>query len=826
MWRIASKYCFVIVIILLPAGALAAEAAAPDYERDVAPIFAKYCAGCHNGNDRAGELSLESFAELQKGGEKGAAVLPGRADASLMIRALTGEIEPSMPPPDNPRPGDKEVKVLRDWIDGGAAGPSGSTTYLPAVKAPSIATAPGVHAYLTSLALSPDGKRLALGSYQHVELVDAATKQLRATTDDLPGKVMAVAFSSDGSRFVAASGLAGLYGVATICKSDDGSIIAQIKGHRDAIYDAQFSPNGQLLATCSYDRVVDLWNVADGKLIRSMTGHNGAVYHLAFSPDGSVLASASADATVKLWSVKTGERLDTLGQAEGEQFAAVFTPESNSVLAGGADRQLRQWAFVSRDKPATNPLTASRTAHASTILKLAITPNGKYAVTASQGRELVLWDAKTLTPLKRFEALPDVVTGLAFAPDSASFYVACINGDWQKHDLPEEAGDHSTAAERTSEVTAAEPSHDPPAAAATSTEQEPNNSPGEANPIGTNDLVTGVISAGDKDHAADNDLFRFQATKGQRLVFEIDAARSKSPLDSKLEVLTAEGKPIPRVVLQAVRGSYFTFRGHDSVDPNDIRMQGAADMEINDYVYSNGDVMRLWLLPHGPDSGFTVYPGTGPNRFAYFGSTAITHALNESCYIVEPHDPVEKLIPNGLPIYTLYYENDDDGWRKLGTDSRIAFTAPTDGDYLVRVSDARGMGGEKYSYELSVRPARPDFEISIGEKNLAINAGSGKEFSLIVDRKDEFDGPINVAVSTLPRGFHVSSPLTIEAGQVAAFGTFTADADAPDPAMDEARNVSITASATLDGNQAAPKSIKVGELKLAPKPKFLVRLMP
>jgi hypothetical protein len=826
MWRITTT-CVAIAAALLPACALAAEVAAPNFERDVAPIFAKYCAGCHNGTDHEGELSLDSYADLQNGGKKGAIVLAGRADASLMIRALTGEIEPAMPPPDNPHPSDKEIGVLRDWIDSGAVGPTGSSTLLPDIKAPSIATAHGVHPYLTSLALSPDGTRLALGLYRRVELVDPATKRVLATTGELPGKVMSVAFSRDGSRFVAGSGLAGLYGVATICRTEDGVMISQIKAHRDAVYDAKFSPDEQLLATCSYDRVVDLWNLADGKLLRSLTGHNGAVYDVAFSPDGSVLASASADATVKLWNVKTGDRLDTLGQPEGEQCAAAFTPDGSSVLAAGGDRQLRRWTFVSSDKPATNPLAASRTAHSSTILKLAVSPDGKHVVTASQGRELVLWDTATLIPIKRYEAPPDVATGIAFEPNGNSFYVGCINGAWQNYDLPEAASGHVAKAEETKPVTVDEVSHEEAPTAKESAEHEPNNTPADANSIGTNSVTAGVIGARETDQGADVDLYRFHATKGQRLVLEIDAARSKSPLDSKLEILTAEGKPVPRVVLQAVRSSYYTFRGHDSVDPNDVRFQGAADMEINDYVYSNGDVMKLWLLPHGPDSGFVVYPGTGPSRFAYFGSTAITHALNEPCYIVEPHDPAEKLIPNGLPTYTLYYENDDDGWRKLGTDSRIDFTAPKDGDYLARVSDVRGTGGEKYVYKLIVRPARPDFEITIGEKNLAINAGSGKEFAVTADRKDEFDGPITLAVSKLPRGFHISSPLTIEAGQTTAYGAITADLDAPDPAGDDARFVLITASAAdLNGKRLESKSIKVGELKLAPKPKFIVRVLP
>ena len=87
----------------------------------------------------------------------------------------------------------------------------------------------------------------------------------------------------------------------------------------------ELSPDGKLLATCSYDRQINLWDVASGKLVRTFTGHNGAVFDLAFSPDGAILASASADDTVKIWNVQPGERLDTLGQPEGEQSAVAIS---------------------------------------------------------------------------------------------------------------------------------------------------------------------------------------------------------------------------------------------------------------------------------------------------------------------------------------------------------------------------------------------------------------------------------------------------------------------------------------------------------------------
>lgn len=815
-------------LMLLPAIGFAADASPPDYSRDIAPILAKYCAGCHNGADHEGELSMESFADLQKGGEKGAVIVPGRADASLMIRALTGEIEPAMPPEDQAQPSEKEVELLKAWIDAGAKGPEGAAIPRPELKTPAITPAANVRPYLTSFALSPDGKRLALGKYRHVELVDPASRRVLATTGDLVGKVNSISFSRDGSRFVASSGVAGLYGVATICDASNGKSISEITGHRDVIYDAELSPSGKLLATCSYDRVISLWDVVTGKLVRSLTGHNGAVYDIVFSPDGSLLASASADDTVKIWNVKTGERFDTLGQPEGEQSAVVFSPDSKSIVAGGNDRQLRLWTLQSRDKPQINPLKFSGTAHKSPITRIAYSPDGSKIATASEGRELVMWDAATLAPIHRYEDQSDVVTGLTFTPDGKRILAARIDGSWRRYALPKSGGVTSIAkhdadlppkvADQSSEITEAKPSE--------STEQEPNNSAIAANQNSPNSIVSGNIEATSGEGVPDFDVFRFHAEKDEPLVLEINAARSKSPLDSKLEVLDLAGQPIPRVVLQAVRTSYFTFRGHDSLDVDDYRVHGFQDMELNDFVYCNGEVNKLWLFPRGPDSGFLVYPGVGTRRFAYFGSTAITHAVNEPIYIVRAYKPDEKILPNGLPVYTLYYENDDDGMRMLGDDSRVAFTAPATGDYLVRVSDVRGFGGEDYKYQLTVRPARPDFEISMDAKDLTINAGSGKEFTVTVKRKDDFDGEIRIDLARLPPGFRATKPLTIQAGQTFARGVIAADADAPPLTAENAKATVWTASAIVDGKRIKKKPMKLGTLKLAGSPKLLVHVLP
>ena len=57
-------------------------------------------------------------------------------------------------------------------------------------------------------------------------------------------------------------------------------------------------------------------------------------------------------------------------------------------------------------------------------------------------------------------------------------------------------------------------------------------------------------------------------------------------------------------------------------------------MRINDYLYAGGEVVKFWLFPRGPDSGFVTYPGQGM-RWGYFDTTPLAHALGEPCYIVD-----------------------------------------------------------------------------------------------------------------------------------------------------------------------------------------------
>lgn len=90
-----------------------------DYERDIHPLLAAKCFGCHGGDKRSGGLSLRDYESMMQGGRSGAIVQSQASAESLIIRRVTGEVQPAMPPA-GPRLTGSEVATLRAWIDQGA----------------------------------------------------------------------------------------------------------------------------------------------------------------------------------------------------------------------------------------------------------------------------------------------------------------------------------------------------------------------------------------------------------------------------------------------------------------------------------------------------------------------------------------------------------------------------------------------------------------------------------------------------------------------------------------------------------------------------------
>jgi hypothetical protein len=308
--------------------------------------------------------------------------------------------------------------------------------------------------------------------------------------------------------------------------------------------------------------------------------------------------------------------------------------------------------------------------------------------------------------------------------------------------------------------------------------------------------------------------YRFAAHKGDEMVFEVNAQRLGSSLDSFLEVLGASGNSIERAVVRPVWETSTTLRDHDSADRG-IRIQAWDNLHSGDYVMIGGEVIRLESLPLSPDND-CVFEGFGGQRMAFFDTTTEAHAVDQAVYKVQIYPPGAKLSPNGLPVAHLYYRNDDGG-PGYGKDSLLHFTAPADGDYVVAIHDAEGLGGDQYAYRLTIRRPRPDYRLTVSPRNPNVPVGGAIPVTVTAFRMDGFDGPIDVRLEDLPAGLHAASGV-IGKDQTSATLALTADASATLPG---AIPLKATGRASV-GERTASQEDHLKLVALMPRPDLVM----
>ena len=99
--------------------ATCAAGAEPDFaffEKKIRPVLVERCYECHAEKQKKGGLRLDSKSALLKGGDSGKVIVPGKAGASLLIKALRYD-EPKMPPTGKLH--DSVVADFIKWIDMG-----------------------------------------------------------------------------------------------------------------------------------------------------------------------------------------------------------------------------------------------------------------------------------------------------------------------------------------------------------------------------------------------------------------------------------------------------------------------------------------------------------------------------------------------------------------------------------------------------------------------------------------------------------------------------------------------------------------------------------
>lgn len=288
-----------------------------------------------------------------------------------------------------------------------------------------------------AMTLSPDGRWLATagqlttpgGAEQQIRVYDFASGEIAYVLAGHSKKIVALAFSVDGSRLLSGS----QDQTAILWDTAGRRRLHLLQGHKAEVTAVGFTRDGTRAITGSVDRTLRLWQLADGRQTATLTGHKEKVYTFAVSPSDGSIVSGSADGELRLWDGRTGRLLRLLGNQRGARVGSLsFSTDGKwlvstcggGIACGGQPQYI--WDV------AKSQAIQGYIRHDNVVFASAFAPNGQYVATAGgDHHEIHIWNPRTAEPTKVLQGSGAPVWATGFSADGGSL---ALGQTWLTHD--------------------------------------------------------------------------------------------------------------------------------------------------------------------------------------------------------------------------------------------------------------------------------------------------------------------------------------------------------------------------------------------------------
>lgn len=438
-----------LITILVSAVAAAADDAKPadpkiTYAEHVLPLLREKCGACHNANDKKGDLIVDNYGALMRGGGSGEVIKQdGDADGSSFYRVIAHLDEPFMPP-NQPKLADAQLALVKKWIEQGALENAGSKA--KPKKTMVAAVQPGAGAQrpegppplpenyplepvvvsprangVTALAANPWAPVVAVSSHRQILLYNTSTLDLAGVLPYPEGVPHILKFSRNGQLLLAGGGRASHSGQVVLWDVRTGRRITSIGSEYDVVLGADVSSDLALVALCGPKKMVRVYSTATGELVYETNKHTDWALTLEFSPDAVLLATADRSNGLFVWEAATGREFHNLTGHQGPIIDVAWSPDSNLLASCSEDGTIKLWEMNEGKQ------TKSWNAHPGGCASVEFTRSGELV---SIGRDKVAkhWDLNG-GQKRAFAALTEVPGDVAFDNESQRLIAGDLTGE-------------------------------------------------------------------------------------------------------------------------------------------------------------------------------------------------------------------------------------------------------------------------------------------------------------------------------------------------------------------------------------------------------------